>query len=952
MKVSKPVFIGLLLVVPLLNSQLQIAGEPEIMAPHAPIYIEGNSNFTAANGVVGGSGTQADPFIIQNWEIECSSTHGIWIANTTLYFVIRNVRIHSQNHSSFYGIYLINLTNARIENVTVENALTGFAVFGVRNGIFSSLYASNSTLGVNFFAVEQSELRNSIFSNNMNAACVLTASENIQLSSLQIKNTGVRLIGVNNSSLSNSHFETEEGIGLSTEDCYALSIQNNVFQNCSIFLIGDEPWAYNSHTITGNTVNGKEILYVKNQAGQTISGSYGEIILASTVDSTISSAVMSGGDVLIEIADCQRININNVSLTSARYGIYALSSTSLRLRNIFVNGTESGIVGVDSLNLTVENSRFVSAGVGVSLVSTTTGTISYSVFENGTFGVMSSQSTNLLLSSLDFTFNTQAVSFIATQSSHIRDSRFIKNDIGVKFVNSGNTTITRNLFMGTTHYAITLDGSSNNNTISQNAFLLNHNGQVQCSDNGGNNRWYSGELGNFWDDWTTPDANNDSIVDIPYSLDGQAQAQDNYPLVLSPLPQTLSLEWYISSQEVYTNEYVSFTIQVSCFETGIPNAFLEYFPKLGDVSAQNYTNENGMVSGTYISGNLSGEENLTVKITRPGFITKTIWIPIHIQEYPHIQVNVLPASSEVYGEENTTVVAFIHTGGTPVEGAMVFFSVEPYAMLSESIKTTDADGSAEVTVTFPAVENRTVFRVYVNASKTGYLDGAGWCDIYVNPLKSFEMNVSAAEKVVANTTTTIVITVKSENTALANVNISLSSDMACNFTPLSGITDTNGRFKSDIRMPTVEYTTTVKIYIHAWKQGYTSSFLEVEIIVGNPPQRPMGLTAEGLDRKVVLRWNTSTGAKIYYIYRSETQGGDYTLIGNSTTEGYEDTDVVNGHTYYYKVQAGNDFGVSEWSNEVGVTPHAPSKITPGFEVFIWMAVVCIALLLPLRKRRT
>jgi hypothetical protein len=40
-------------------------GEKSGLTSHDPIYINGNSGFTAANGVVAGSGTAGDPYIIE-----------------------------------------------------------------------------------------------------------------------------------------------------------------------------------------------------------------------------------------------------------------------------------------------------------------------------------------------------------------------------------------------------------------------------------------------------------------------------------------------------------------------------------------------------------------------------------------------------------------------------------------------------------------------------------------------------------------------------------------------------------------------------------------------------------------------------------------------------------------------------------------------------------------------
>src|SRR5438094_9622844 len=62
---------------------------------HEPIVIDGDSGFTSANGVTGGSGTASNPYIIDGWNISssgcCSSVPGISINNTSAYCVIRIV---------------------------------------------------------------------------------------------------------------------------------------------------------------------------------------------------------------------------------------------------------------------------------------------------------------------------------------------------------------------------------------------------------------------------------------------------------------------------------------------------------------------------------------------------------------------------------------------------------------------------------------------------------------------------------------------------------------------------------------------------------------------------------------------------------------------------------------------------------------------------------------------
>ncbi len=104
---------------------------------HNPIWIKGNGDFTAANGVTGGNGTATDPYVIQGWDITSSSPAGIYIQNTNVHFVIRGTYLHD----GYYGIYFLNVTNGRVEDSLFSDHSAGIlldqsrAVTIVRNAI-------------------------------------------------------------------------------------------------------------------------------------------------------------------------------------------------------------------------------------------------------------------------------------------------------------------------------------------------------------------------------------------------------------------------------------------------------------------------------------------------------------------------------------------------------------------------------------------------------------------------------------------------------------------------------------------------------------------------------------------------------------------------------------------------------------------------------------------------
>ncbi len=114
-------------------------GTPTCPNPHDPIFIDGNSDFTTANGVTGGSGTLFDPFKIEDWTIDASTSGngGIAIQNTDAHFVVTNVCVHSGSLNPPMidnpGITFIN-----VKYGFVHNSLSDLNMWGL--GIQDSQY--------------------------------------------------------------------------------------------------------------------------------------------------------------------------------------------------------------------------------------------------------------------------------------------------------------------------------------------------------------------------------------------------------------------------------------------------------------------------------------------------------------------------------------------------------------------------------------------------------------------------------------------------------------------------------------------------------------------------------------------------------------------------------------------------------------------------------------------
>ena len=104
------------------SSETSIAG----LTIHPEIYIVNDQQFDLAHGVIGGSGTELDPYVIQGWEMDASttSTAGIDIRYTSVYFVIRDVYVHGVTD----GIDFLYVVHGTVENTTTANNFNGITL--------------------------------------------------------------------------------------------------------------------------------------------------------------------------------------------------------------------------------------------------------------------------------------------------------------------------------------------------------------------------------------------------------------------------------------------------------------------------------------------------------------------------------------------------------------------------------------------------------------------------------------------------------------------------------------------------------------------------------------------------------------------------------------------------------------------------------------------------------
>ncbi|MGY4706234.1 fibronectin type III domain-containing protein [Candidatus Bipolaricaulota sp. J31] len=82
--------------------------------------------------------------------------------------------------------------------------------------------------------------------------------------------------------------------------------------------------------------------------------------------------------------------------------------------------------------------------------------------------------------------------------------------------------------------------------------------------------------------------------------------------------------------------------------------------------------------------------------------------------------------------------------------------------------------------------------------------------------------------------------------------------------------------------------------------------------------------------KVRITWSASAAAALYIVYRADSENGDYQEVGSTSETAFDDTSVVPGTVYWYKVQACNNAGCSATSTaDFGYAGEAEEQLPPA-----------------------
>ena len=596
--------------------------------PRGPIYINGDDNFIPANGVTSGSGTENDPYIIENWDISAENANGIWVENTTAYFVVRNCYVHDGWNNGKYGIYLDPVINGIIDNNIVENNDSGiYLEYSDNNIISNNIVRKNLYNGIRLDYSDNNVIYNNTCENNGDDGIELVISNNNSILNDFMKNNvwnGVVLLGsCNNNLISSNAVENNGDYGICLDSSDNNTISGNTVGNNSsdgIYLSGSDNNLISNNVVKNGYNPSIELDYSDNNLlfNNTMENNHGDGIRLHYSDNnflsnnTLKNNFYDG----IDISGSNNIVSNNIMENNTN-GIRLDGSNNFLSNNTCSNNNEYGI-RLEGLNNTLDNNTCCSNNYyGIFLESSSNNTLSNNIVENNSTGIYLEYSDNNLISNdilgnnlangirLDYSHNNIIENNLAENNGDDgielgeSENNFILNNVaennlynGVVIWNSDYNIIENNL-LENNYYGIDFAYGSENNLVSNNTVENNGYGiHLLVKGNGSNNNRILNNI-----------VKNNSVVGIYIEGSENNLVENNLLENNTPGIQLYSSRSNLISNNIVNNNHGSVYLSESDYNL-ISNNTIENSYQSGILLADN--SHNNLVSNNIMNNNNYG----------------------------------------------------------------------------------------------------------------------------------------------------------------------------------------------------------------------------------------------------------------------------------------------------------------------------------------------------------
>jgi parallel beta-helix repeat protein len=457
--------------------------------------------------------------------------HGIWLAGSHFNKITKNLISKNQN-----GIYL--------QGSNSNNITGNFCNDNLQRGMYISddSGANNVT-------------ENTINDNYLIGLFLSSSCDHSIIKDNSINRNGLG-IGLYENSLNNI---TDNSL-IDNEYCiYELDCTDNIFKNntCTdptaqlpIHINGDAiglgaqnwTWAVSQEWCSGS---GTELdpYVIENLKinGFGFPGIIGIEIENSNVSFIIRDCLIINNDygVYFDYVNNSRLIGNNCS--NNNYGIYISASSKNTLAgNIILDNENEGIYMYDyCANNTISGNmvNYNGYGIYVEFDCVNNSISGNTINDSGSEGIyFYDDCNNNTVQDNIIRDNENGIYLDSTCDSNILTGNILEhNDVGIRMYECNYATVTENVLNNNT-MGMEIETNSDHNTFYSNFFVNN---EWHAEDWGTENSWNCTTIGNYWENWTSPDANSDGIVDNPYNITGPALSRDYLPIAEDGAPNII-----------------------------------------------------------------------------------------------------------------------------------------------------------------------------------------------------------------------------------------------------------------------------------------------------------------------------------------------------------------------------------------------------------------------------
>jgi len=466
------------------------------------IMILSDADFTAENGVVSGSGTEGDPYVIAGWDIAVGEggSYGVRVENVDASFVLRGLVIHGATSPGGAAIRIGFASSGKVEGCTITESVNGIEIvssteISVRNSV---LYVTGRGLRVLGETADQYRL-------DIDDSNLLNDSPILYYYGLDgdtidgKKTTHLTVADSRNVTVSNNEVVNGDGIELafvtdSTVEKNSVHRTSPVLTDHGILLYHSDNNAIRDNGLWNNRLAG--------------------IQLALSSGNTVEENTVYANDTGVRLVASDSNTVTENDLFANVTGVYlgGGSSDNEVLGNVIHHeNTKQGISLDIASGNRIEQNGLTDCEIGIILSSgATDNAIVANTIVSGSYGISNSGSSNDIEDNL-LTQQTRGIIFPETYGK----------------TKTRDNVVRHNVFADDSH-DLYLNIDSTGNRISENAFLGDSVPLV--FDHGTGNLWTVDGVGNYWGDTPLSDEDGDGIGDTPVTI-YPAVVQDTAPLM-------------------------------------------------------------------------------------------------------------------------------------------------------------------------------------------------------------------------------------------------------------------------------------------------------------------------------------------------------------------------------------------------------------------------------------